>query len=157
MTNRKYRHCFGTLGVILALCILPWSSPSPAWANGLMEAAPLELRHIMQELGRNMQRITDAISREDWVRVAELAPKVATHPEPPLAEKMRILAYLGDKAITFRSFDEEVHEAALVMEEAAQRGGGMAVIQSFARVQEGCLGCHQAFRKPFVEHFYNPR
>lgn len=157
MTNRKYRHRFGTLGIILALCILPWSSPSPAWANGLMEAAPLELRLIMQELGRNMQRITDAISREDWAQVAQLAPKVATHPEPPLDEKMRILTYLGDNAIAFRSFDEQVHEAALIMGEEAQRGDGAKVIQAFARVQEGCLGCHQSFRKPFIEHFYNPR
>jgi len=157
MTNRKYRHCFGTFGIILAVCILPWSTQSPSLANGIMESTPLELRHIMQELGRNMQHITDAISQEDWARVAQLAPKVATHPEPPLDEKMRILTYLGDKAITFRGFDEEVHEAALVMEEAAQRGDGAAVIQSFARVQEGCLGCHQSFRKPFVEHFYNPR
>ena len=47
----------------------------------------------MQELGRNMQAITGAISQEEWVQVVQLAPKVAAHPEPPLTEKMRILAY----------------------------------------------------------------
>ncbi len=40
---------------------------------------------------------------------------------------------------------------------AAASSDGKTVIQSFARVQESCLGCHQAFRKPFVEHFYGAR
>lgn len=87
--------------------------------------------------------LTGAISQEEWVQVVQLAPKVATPPEPPLTEKMRIFAYLGADAAKFRNFDAQTHEAAL--------------IQSFARVQESCLGCHQAFRKPFVEHFYGAR
>jgi hypothetical protein len=42
-------------------------------------------------------------------------PKVAAHPEPPLTEKMRILAYLGADATKFRNFDAQTHEAALAM------------------------------------------
>lgn len=111
----------------------------------------------MQELGRNMQAITGAISQEEWVQVVQLAPKVAAHPEPPLTEKMRILAYLGADATKFRNFDAQTHEAALAMKLAAASSDGKAVTQSFAHVQESCLGCHQAFRKPFVEHFYGAR
>jgi cytochrome c556 len=33
----------------------------------------------------------------------------------------------------------------------------MAVIAAFQSVQTGCYGCHQEFRKPFVEHFYGAR
>lgn len=43
------------------------------------------------------------------------------------------------------------------MKLAAASSDGKAVIQSFAHVQESCLGCHQAFRKPYVEHFYGAR
>ena len=39
------------------------------------------------------------------------------------------------------------------MGEAAARGDGQAVIAGFAKVQQACLGCHQRFRKPFVERF----
>ncbi|MDK6685416.1 cytochrome c, partial [Escherichia coli] len=55
------------------------------------------------------------------------------------------------------NFDAQTHEAALAMKLAAASSDGKAVIQSFAHVQESCLGCHQAFRKPFVEHFYGAR
>jgi hypothetical protein len=85
----------------------------------------------MQELGRNMQAITGAISQEEWVQVVQLAPKVAAHPEPPLTEKMRILAYLGADATKFRNFDAQTHEAALAMKLAAarRRQGGDPIIR----------------------------
>lgn len=63
----------------------------------------------------------------------------------------------GADATKFRNFDAQTHEAALAMKLAAASSDGKAVIQSFAHVQESCLGCHQAFRKPFVEHFYGAR
>ena len=36
-----------------------------AWADGNATAEPMELRRIMRELGKNMQVVIDAISRED--------------------------------------------------------------------------------------------
>jgi len=36
-----------------------------AWADGNTTAEPMELRRIMRELGKNMQVVIDAISRED--------------------------------------------------------------------------------------------
>lgn len=126
-------------------------------ANDAIRATPLQLRKIMQDLGRNMQNITGAISLADWDKVAKITPQIAAHPQPPLSEKMRILAYLGADAARFRGCNEQTHEAAHAMGKAAQRGDGRAVIQSFAKVQESCLACHQSFRKPFEEHFYGQR
>ncbi len=157
MTSRKHRLSSGTVVTIFATCLFLWGFQPQAWADGATAAKPLELRNIMQDLGRNMQAITGAISQENWALVAQLAPKVAAHPEPPVTEKMRILAYLGTDAAKFRGFDEKTHEAAHAMEQVAERGDGRAVIQSFARVQESCLGCHQGFRKSLVEHFYGTR
>lgn len=127
---------------------------SQARAGGAADVEPLQLRKIMQELTRNMQNTTSAISIRDWGQVAKLAPQIATHPQPSLSEKMRILAYLGADARRFREFDKQTHESAYAMGDAARRGDGKAVIQSFAKVQESCLACHQEFRKPFLEHFY---
>ncbi len=115
---------------------------------------PLALRSVMDKLGRDMQAVTGAISKEDWALVATLAPKIASHAEPPLPEKVRILAWLGGDAGKFRGFDGQAHEAATAMGEAAKRSDGQAVIAAFAKVQQSCLGCHQSFRQPFVEHFY---
>ncbi len=118
---------------------------------------PLALRSVMDKLGRDMQAVTGAISKEDWALVATLAPKIASHAEPPLPEKVRILALLGGDAGKFRGVDGQAHEAATAMGEAAKRSDGQAVIAAFAKVQQSCLGCHQSFRQPFVEHFYGRR
>ncbi|CBL46712.1 Hypothetical protein HDN1F_31290 [gamma proteobacterium HdN1] len=59
---------------------------------------PLALRSVMDKLGRDMQAVTGAISKEGWALVAALAPQIASHAEPPLSEKVRILAWLGGEA-----------------------------------------------------------
>lgn len=117
---------------------------------------PMALRAVMQQLERDMQSVTGAISREDWAQVIELAPGIGSHPQPPLWEKIRILAWLGTGAGAFRSFDTQTHEAAQAMGEAATRSDGQAVIAAFARLQESCLTCHQNYRKSFKEYFYEP-
>jgi hypothetical protein len=122
------------------------------WADG--RAEPMALRKIMRELGKNMQTVTDGISREDWKLVAETAPRIAEHPQPPVGEKMRILVFVGSDAGRFKRFDEKTHQAAKTLEQAAKRGDGQAVVAAFSTLQGNCLACHQNFRKPFVEHFY---
>ena len=104
----------------------------------------------MQDMGKNMQVVTDGISREDWEMVARAAPLIADHPQPPLAEKMRILSFVGADAGKFKGHDERTHQAARALEQAAVRSDGQAVISSFATLQNSCLACHQSFRKSFV-------
>ena len=118
---------------------------------------PLALRKIMQDMGKNMQTIADGISREDWKLVENTAPLIAEHPQPPLTEKIRILAYVGTDVSKFKSHDGKTHEAARVLEESATRDDGYAVIADFATLQNTCLMCHQRFRKSFQEHFYGNR
>ncbi len=157
-TSMQHRHRFRTfftatakatiVGVLLA------STCSQAWADDADKTKPLALRKIMQDLGKNMQGITDGISREDWEIVRKLAPLIADHPQPPLVEKMRILSFIGADTGKFKGHDEKTHLAARALEQAAARSDGQAVISSFATLQNSCLACHQSFRKPFVEHFY---
>ncbi|MBZ0088157.1 MAG: cytochrome C [Thermomonas sp.] len=115
------------------------------------------LQGVMAKLGRDMQAVTGAIAVEDWAAVARLAPGIARHPEPPLSEKLRILAWLGGDAGKFRAFDIQAHDAALAMGQAAQRGDGGAVIDAFARTQRACLGCHQGYRQRFIARFHDRR
>lgn len=115
---------------------------------------PMALRGVMKKLGQDMQAVTGAISTEDWALVAELAPKIARHDEPPPVEKMRILTWLGSDAGKFRALDGQVHDSATIMGEAATHRDGQGVITAFSKVQQGCLSCHQNFRERFVKHFY---
>jgi cytochrome c556 len=127
---------------------------APASAQDSTAAKPMELRRIMQGLGKNMQLITDGISREDWASVATLAAQLAEHPQMPTGEKLRILAFAGADAPKFKALDDKTHHAAHGLAEAAARKDGKQVITAFAQVQSTCLACHQGFRKPFVAHFY---
>ncbi len=117
-------------------------------------AEPLALQQVMKELGRNMQIVTDGISREDWPLVEHTAHLIGEHPEAPLDEKIRIMAYLGSNMSKFKSLDGQTHHAAHEMAEAAEAKNGQGVIAAFGKLQTGCLACHQSFRPAFVEHFY---
>ena len=150
----KNQHFSKKIFAITAVSVLSVCICTPALAEKSTEIKPLELRKIMQELGKDMQAITDAISYEDWAGVANIAPRIAEHPEPSAIEKMRILTLIGTDAGKFESHDEITHLAALALEQVALRSEGLGVIAAFANLQNGCLACHQSFRKPFVEHFY---
>ncbi len=154
MQHRYPCKTFFTATVIGALLA---STCLQVWADDAGKAKPLALRKIMQDLGKNMQGVTDGISREDWEMVEKIAPLIADHPQPPLTEKMRILKFVGADVGKFRGYDEKTHQAAQALEQAAVRSDGQAVILSFATLQNSCLACHQSFRKPFLEHFYGQR
>lgn len=123
-------------------------------ATSAQAAEPLVLQQVMKDLGKNMQIVTDGISREDWVLVEHTAHLVGEHPEAPMNEKVRIMAFMGSDMSKFKSFDGQTHEAAHEMAEAAKAKDGQKVISAFQKLQSDCLSCHQAFRPAFVEHFY---
>lgn len=151
----QHRHPCKTFFTAIAIGTLLASNYSQAWADDVDKAEPLALRKIMQDLSKNMQSVTDGISREDWDMVGKIAPLIADHPQPPLGEKMRILIFAGTAVGKFKGYDKKTHQAARALEQAALRSDGKTVISSFASLQNTCLSCHQSFRKPFVEHFYD--
>ena len=139
------------VGALAAAALFPCVGSAE---GGYSTDKPLELRKVMQELGRHMQTVTDAISREDWDVIVKAAPQIAEHPAPPALEKARILAFVGTDAGKFKANDDNTHKAAEALMGAAQRKDGAAVIGEFARLQSACMSCHQQFRQPIVKHFY---
>lgn len=122
--------------------------------NDAEPVEPLALFAIMEAMGENMQTITAAIAGEDWETVVKTSPLIADHPQPPLGEKIRILAFIGTDVSAFKDHDGQTHEAAQQLGQAAASEDGEAVIAAFAELQRSCLSCHQRFRKPFQAHFY---
>lgn len=120
-------------------------------------AEPLAFQGVMKDLGKHMQTVAGAIALEDWETVEKTAPLIAAHPQPPAEEKARIISFMGANMGKFKSFDMQAHEAAHKMEHAAHEQNGQQVIDAYREVQSACLGCHQNFRKPFVEHFYGTK
>lgn len=131
------------------------SSSSEVFAESSTDISePLVLRKIMQDMGKNMQAISEGISREDWKLVEINASLVADHPRPPMMEKARILSFVGANMSKFKGHDGKTHEAARELGEIASEEDGYGVIQAFMRLQNTCLACHQRFRKSFQAHFY---
>jgi len=122
--------------------------------SGAHAAEPLALQKVMKDLGKNMQVITDGISREDWELVEKTAPLIADHPQPPFGEKMRIMGFVGTNMAKFKAYDGETHDQAQAIGKAARAKDGPGVILAFQKLQTSCYNCHSEFRKPFVEHFY---
>lgn len=130
-----------------------------AQSNSTAEAEPpahppMALQTIMKDMSKNLQTITAAIATEDWEAVAQAALLVADHPQPPFTEKFRILSFIGSDVASFKAHDAQVHDAAVRLSEVAETKDGSAIIQAFSEVQQRCLACHDRFRQPFVEHFY---
>jgi hypothetical protein len=126
-------------------------------ATGVQAAEPLILQKVMKDLGRNMQTLTDGISREDWELVEKTAPLIADHPQPPMTEKMRIMSFMGANMGKFKSYDGETHDQAQAIGKSAKAKDGQGVILAFQKLQTSCYNCHSEFRKPFVEHFYGKK
>lgn len=141
----------------LAAATIAIASAACIDAHAAEREESMALRTVMEKLEQDMQATVGAISREDWVLIAELSPMIGRHEEPPAMEKIRILKWVGTDAGRFRAFDADVERAANSMSAAAQQEDGAGVIRSFSEIQQACLGCHQQFRKPFVEHFYGRR
>jgi cytochrome c556 len=129
----------------LVCAMLPVASPA---------AEPLALQGIMKDMGRNMQVIVDGLSREDYAAVEKAALAIAGHPQPPLGEKMRVMGFVGGNAPRFKAFDGETNDNATALAKASKSGSGEDAIAAFHKLQSSCFACHQAFRKPFQEHFY---
>jgi cytochrome c556 len=125
--------------------------------SGAQAGEPLALQQVMRDLGKNMQVITDGISRGDWEQVEKTAPLIADHPQPPFSEKLRIMSFMGTNMGKFKAHDGETHEQALAVGKAAKAKDGQGVILAFQKLQTSCYSCHSEFRKPFIEHFYGQK
>lgn len=153
----KNKSTFKTSLVIGIVSTLLATASPISWADDSAMVKPLALRKIMQDLGKNMQTITDGISREDWELVERIAPLVADHPQPPLSEKMRIVSFVGTNMGKFKSHDDEIHAQAQALGKSANVQDGHGVILGFQKLQTSCYNCHSEFRKPFVAHFYGKK
>ena len=144
MSKRKLIPFVLTLGIVL----IPASQ-----AADVPNTPPVALQHIMQKLSDNMQLLSSKMYTEDWAAVARIATEVASHEEPPMAEKKQILQWLGDKAPQFRNYDLEVKAGAEDLAAAAKKEDIDGVMKALHRVQGNCLACHQSFRNDFIQHF----
>ncbi|MGV8921962.1 MAG: cytochrome c [Thermomonas sp.] len=160
MPDSSHHHLKAWWAIAIAGALLACAYPLARAADANKEKAsakPLALRKIMQVLDKDMQTVSDGIARADWSVVARIAARITNHPQPPMGERMRILAFIGGDAGKFKEYDKQTKQAAHALEKFAIQGDKRAVISTFSTLQETCLACHQQFRASFQEHFYGRR
>jgi cytochrome c556 len=137
-----------TLSWMIAVIMLAAAGLSVAAQppNGPPSESP-SLKAIMQQLGRDMCILSDAILREDYRGMGDAARAIAEHPGLSDRELRSILQRLGPKAHHFEQADEHVHRAAMAMHQAAREHNMAQVLRQHSALMEGCMSCHRAFRE----------
>ena len=118
---------------------------TPVHAQVQKEAHKLTLRAIMQELGAEHLRLTNALLIDDLKSVEESAKAIQGHPLP--AEIVAaIKSKLGRDFRAFERVDEQSHQAtaSLAKRAAAKDLTGSAI--AFGQLTQGCVSCHSQFR-----------
>lgn len=116
------------------------------------EATPQRLRPIMQQLAADFAGLSQALWMQNLPQVQRHAEAIAEHPHVAPEEMQRIQSILGGEMARFVSYDEQVHDAAVRLAEAAAQGETDEVLSELNEVQRGCVACHSEFRERLLSN-----
>jgi len=118
---------------------------SPAQTQPANHENTVSLRAIMDELGAEYLRLTNALLIEDFKDLEASAKAIQGHPLPNQIATA-IKSKLGRSFSAFETIDNQSHQAAadLARRAAAKDISGSA--RAFGRLAESCVSCHKQFR-----------
>jgi cytochrome c556 len=117
-----------------------------SWIAGAAAQEGPTFKVIMQGLAEDMNHLNAAIFAEDLETIERYASAIAGHPRPSPAERQRLMDAVGPDMALFQSIDRSVHGGAGEMADAARVGDMDGVLRYHAKVMQGCVACHSAFR-----------
>ncbi|MCA9571378.1 MAG: cytochrome c, partial [Myxococcales bacterium] len=119
----------------------------PVACDGVCGAVTRDLGAVTREPEVAMADLSGSLWRSDHPGVAREAQRIADHPHIAPSEIARIHAVLGDRMTAFHRADEDVHDSAVRLAEAAGSNDVPAILQHLAELQAGCVACHRGFRE----------
>ncbi|OOG24114.1 hypothetical protein B1C78_09310 [Thioalkalivibrio denitrificans] len=122
-----------------------------SWLAGAAAQEGPTFKEIMVGLGEDMNHLNAAIFAEDFEAIERYAAAIAHHPRPSPAERQRLMDAVGPRIELFQSIDRSVHGGAAEMADAARVGDMDGVLRYHARVMQGCVACHSAFRDQLTQ------
>jgi len=117
-----------------------------SWSAAPLAAEPT-LQGIMQGLRDDLAAIVDGMLVEDYGRIARASIAIAAHPPIPASQKALIKQDLGPRMQDFAQLDQQVHEQALLINNAADERNLAGVSSAYQSVLNTCFACHIAFRE----------
>lgn len=110
---------------------------------------PMMAWHQKQNMMEHLvavQRITEALSREDWDGVAEAAKLIESSPR-----MQQMCRHMGSGAEGFTELALDFHRRADAIGVAAKAKDGKAVLQATSNTLQACTSCHAAYRQDVVD------
>jgi cytochrome c556 len=145
MMGHAYRSLkiFSALAALMLGASLMWTSLAHAQAQ--KEEHKLTLRAVMQDLGAEYLRLTNALLIDDFKGLEEPAKAIQAHPLPDDIVAA-IKNKLGKDFRGFERIDEQSHQAAALLAKRAAAKDLLGSAKAFGRLAEGCVSCHKQFR-----------
>lgn len=116
-------------------------------------AALPRLFSVMVGLQGDMERVSRGIWTESYDTIAVAARAVADHPTIGAEGIAKVQGVLDEDMARFKGMDVTVHDLAVEVEEHAAAGDLEAVLDAEARLRQGCVECHTAFRQRLRDAF----
>ncbi|HFD32099.1 MAG TPA: hypothetical protein ENJ28_05230 [Gammaproteobacteria bacterium] len=128
---------------LLSICFITsiFALSSPAFAKD-----PESFRDLMKYMGEEYTKVAEGILKQDYKQLSEAANNIAFHPEPPLTQRMKIIAKLGTNFMDFKSWDDEVHLSAVALTKAAKDKNNAEILKHNAMMLKKCTSCHDKYR-----------
>jgi len=120
-------------------------STSQAQAQPAREGHDVTLRAIMQELGAEHLRLTNALLMEDFKDLDASAKAIHDHPLPNEIVAA-IKSKLGRGFSAFERIDRQSHQAAAELGKRAAAKDISGAARAFGQLAESCVSCHKQFR-----------
>lgn len=111
----------------------------------------LSLKAVMQGLSADTQKVTQGILAEDYQQIEKAAYHIAYHPGFVTSSKKKIIDHLGKEMKVFKSFDKNVHDLAMQINQAAKEKNMPKVVTRYHQLIDGCLACHSQFKQQVIE------
>ena len=105
----------------------------------------MTLRAIMQELGTEYLRLTNALLTDDFNGLEESAKAIQGHPLPNEIV-VAIKNKLGKNFHAFERADEQSHQQAAELAKRAAAKDLSGSAKAFGEIANGCVSCHKQFR-----------
>jgi Cytochrome C' len=119
---------------------------SPAWAQTQpKEEHKLTLRAVMQELGTEYLRLTNALLIDDFEGLEGSAKAIQGH-SMPNEIVVAIKNKLGKNFHAFERADEQSHQQAAELAKRAAAKDLSGSARAFGGIANACVGCHKQFR-----------
>ena len=110
---------------------------------------PMMAWHQKQNMQQHLvaiERITGALSREDWEAVAEAAATIESSPQ-----MQQMCQHMGAGAEGFTPLALKFHERADGIGEAAREQDTAGVLRATSETLQACTSCHATYRQQVVD------